>query len=234
MDEEAPAAAHQLLQLQDAAALTIQRCWRGDAVRTAVIEALTSQLQQQQDADDALEQQQQHTPTLRVLMTPQQALVQEWSAFAARQAARYVRAPPSAGRRRLPQPVCYRLRILGVSGVPQPQCGSSSQGAASQCYELQLGVSLFDESLGVFYGSTVLSAAEPLPTAAARDAAAVAFDYNVFFHSEISDPRCMAVVSCGACQALPGGAASLGWGIGGRVSACTHHTPACPALHRSS
>lgn len=132
---------------------------------------------------------------------PQQQAVQAWHGFAARQAARFVPPPapcPTGGRRLLTQSVGYRLRLLGITGLRQPLLASvgAAGGNAAAC-EMQLGVTLYDETTGRFYSTTVFSPPEPLSllndgTEEHDDEQQLAFD--VFFHSAIADPRCMAVV----------------------------------------
>jgi nephrocystin-4 len=126
--------------------------------------------------------------------------VQAWCQFAERQAKRYVRPPPSSSsqRRLLPEPTCYRLRIGSISNLPQllarTNGGSSS---SSSNFELRLGVSLYDEAAGACYGNTCYSQAD-VPKQQQQqqhDDASCDFCFDVFFHSVISDPRCMAVVS---------------------------------------
>jgi hypothetical protein len=144
-------------------------------------------------------------------LTQQQLLIQEWQGFASCQVQRHVPAPPSANRRILPQSVCYRLRVLRVDNVPAPQHTSGIQ------YGLQLGVTLYDEALGQFYGNTCYSMVEPLqdlqqqeqgqgqeqPPAVSREQPSVDFSCDVMFHSVISDPHCMAVVSRLFCPPGP-------------------------------
>lgn len=125
--------------------------------------------------------------------------MQEWQAFAGRQAQRYVPAPPSPSRRVLQESVCYRLRVLHVDNLPPPQLSSGVK------YGLQLGVTLFDSTAGAFFGSTCYSLVEPLqgqlqeqpeaPEPAAGSEPSVDFSFDVFFHSCIADAACMAVVS---------------------------------------
>lgn len=135
-------------------------------------------------------------------LTKQQQLVQEWQGFAARQAQRYVPAPPNPSRRQrlLQDSACYRLRLLHVDNLPAPHQSSGVK------YGLQLGVTLFDEAVGQHYGSTCYSLIEHLQGQEERqtdaDAAVVSssepsvdFSFDVFFHSAISDAHCMAVVS---------------------------------------
>lgn len=86
-------------------------------------------------------------------------------------------------------------------------------------------VSFFDEAAGAFYGATATSPAEaaagggqaaeeaaatavsaaaaeaaPAPAGGAR--AAVDFGFDVFWHSRIADPRCIAVVSLCVWEAV--------------------------------
>lgn len=101
----------------------------------------------------------------------------------------------------LPESTCYRLRVQNVSNLPP-----LSQVTAGVSYELQLGVSLYDESLGVFYGNTCYSPCDTpkqqQQNTVTGDGTAtgggIEFCFDIFFHSAISDPRCMAVVSLSA------------------------------------
>jgi hypothetical protein len=135
-------------------------------------------------------------------LTKQQQLVQEWQGFAARQARRYVPAPPNPSRRKrlLQDSACYRLRVLHVCNLPAPQQSSGVK------YGLQLGVTLFDEAVGQHYGSTCYSLVEPLQGPKEQQAVdadaggdssgpSVDFSFDVFFHTVISDAHCMGVVS---------------------------------------
>jgi hypothetical protein len=83
-------------------------------------------------------------------------LVQEWQGFAERQAQRYVPAPPDPARVVLQESACHRLRVLHVDNLPPPQLNSGVH------YGLQLGVTMFDQHAGQFYGSTFWSLVEPL------------------------------------------------------------------------
>lgn len=131
-------------------------------------------------------------------LTQQEGKVQQWRQFTARQAERYVPASAKQTRRILSESASYRLRIQSVSNLPP-----LSQATYGVTYELQLAVSLFDESLGVFYGNTCYSPSDvPEQQQQPADAAdgavprvGVDFCFDVFFHSTISDPQCMAVVS---------------------------------------
>lgn len=99
--------------------------------------------------------------------------------------------------------MCYCLRIQQLSNLPimsTVRYGSS--------FELQLRITLFDEMTGVFYGNTCHSDSIPLAQlqqankgaeAAVQDQSEapgvdVDFHFDVYFHSAVSDPRCMAVV----------------------------------------
>lgn len=130
-------------------------------------------------------------------LTQQEQLVQEWRAFTCRQAARHVPAPLSASRRVLQESVCYRLRMLHVDNLPPPHLSSGVQ------FGLQLGVSLFDSAAGAYFGSTCYSLVEPLQGQQQQEAGAAAavasepsvdFSFDVFFHTDIGDASCMAVV----------------------------------------
>jgi nephrocystin-4 len=125
--------------------------------------------------------------------------LQAWCQFAERQAKRYVRPPPSSSnqRRLLPEPTCYRLRIDSISNLPQLLARANGGSSSSSNFELRLGVSLYDAAAGAFYGNTCYSQAD-VPKQhhqQQHDAASCDFCIDVFFHSVISDPRCMAVVS---------------------------------------
>jgi nephrocystin-4 len=135
--------------------------------------------------------------------------VQAWCQFAERQAKRYMRPPPSSSnqQRLLPEPTCYRLRISSISNLPQ-LLARTNGGSSSSNFELRLGVSLYDEAAGAFYGNTCYSQADaPKQQQQQHDADSCNFCFDVFFHSVISDPRCMAVVSscwqkCHECMQL--------------------------------
>eukprot|EP00878_Enallax_costatus_P044973 GHUV01053787.1.p1 GENE.GHUV01053787.1~~GHUV01053787.1.p1 ORF type:complete len:157 (+),score=39.87 GHUV01053787.1:105-575(+) len=122
-----------------------------------------------------------------------------WKQFSVRQAKRYVPAPARASRRAVPESACYRIRIQSVSNLPP-----INQACYDATYELQLGVSLYDEALGAFYGNTCYSPSDVLTHQHQQTAAAVAghgadvameFNFDVYFHSVVSDPQCKAVVS---------------------------------------
>lgn len=148
-----------------------------------------------------------HTVTHRQQhLSKQQQLVQEWQGFAERQAQRYVPALPNPARAALQESACHRLRVLHVDNLPPPQLSSGVQ------YGLQLGVTLFDQDVGQYYGSTCWSLVEPLQGEHQRwdsaeegaagtntnssSGAPVDFSFDVFFHSTVADAHCMAVVSC--------------------------------------
>lgn len=125
----------------------------------------------------------------------QQEPVLQWRSFALRQVQRYVPALPDPSRRAVHESVCYRLRVLHVDNLPPLSYGVQ--------YGLQLGVTLFDASLGQPYGSTCCSVVKDLQQQADDGASqqhTVAFD--VLFHTVICDPRCVAVVSQRCCGRL--------------------------------
>jgi nephrocystin-4 len=98
--------------------------------------------------------------------------------------------------------------VLHIDNVPAPQ-------HSGMLYGLQLGVNLYDEALGQFYGNTCYSMVEPLQDVqqqqeqqqqeqqqqqehlaeAPGQHPPVDFSCDVMFHSAISDPHCIAVVS---------------------------------------
>lgn len=163
-------------------------------------------------------------------------LLEDWRCFAGRQVERYVPAPPNPARLVKPQSQPYRIRVHCVKGLPTSLPSSSSNGSSSprkgaaaaaaaaaalpgtpgSSYEFELGVSLYDESLGAFYGATCYSGSHQAlsvlgaPGAAQQGLAgpgasggaaagghlSVDFGFEAFFHSRIADPQCMAVVSC--------------------------------------
>jgi hypothetical protein len=94
---------------------------------------------------------------------------------------------------------------LGASlAQQQQQQPAGSHALSSGGFEFQLGVSLYDESLGSFYGSTCYSMVQPAAAQGGANGAAAAvssgqlqvdFMFDVYFHSRTVDPHCMAVVS---------------------------------------
>ena len=74
-------------------------------------------------------------------------MLRQWEQFAARQAQRAIAYSPQCPRRRLPNPVAYRLHLAAVDGVPMYK-------APGRRFEFRLGVTLCDEELGHFYGCT--------------------------------------------------------------------------------
>jgi hypothetical protein len=150
---------------------------------------------------------------------------------------RYVPAPPNPHRLVKPQSQPYRISVHCVKGLPTTLPSSSGNGSSSprkgaaaaaagggggaalpgmpgSSYEFQLGVSLYDESLGAFYGATCYSGTHQAlsvpgapgaaqqglagPGGAAGGHLSVDFGFEAFFHSRIADPQCMAVVSLAA------------------------------------
>jgi nephrocystin-4 len=94
----------------------------------------------------------------------------------------------------LAESACYRLRIHSISNLSQLLARRNADSDSN--FELQLGISLFDEAAGAFYGSTCYSPADIHTQQQQQQAAASCdFCFDVFFHSTISDPRCMAVVA---------------------------------------
>eukprot|EP00775_Hariotina_reticulata_P006048 gene6048-6286_t len=85
--------------------------------------------------------------------------------------------------------------------------------------EVQLGVSLYNEALGTFYGNTCYSQLDPPQQQILQEAAAAAETMecciNVYFHSCIADPHCMAVVEVILVQheanGMFQGRSSMGW-----------------------
>lgn len=151
--------------------------------------------------------------------------MQEWQGFAERQAQRYVPAPPNPARAVLQESACHRLRVLHVDNLPPPQLSSGVE------YGLQLGVTLFDQDVGQYYGSTCWSQVEALQgeqqqqwdsaeeegaTGAdtnSSSGAPVDFSFDVFFHSNVADAHCMAVVSWLWSPAKPRQAGVAMWSV---------------------
>lgn len=133
--------------------------------------------------------------------SPPDRAVAAWAAFTRRQLDRYLPAPADARRHCLPHSRSYRLRVMHISGLPR----GAHEGRA-----FELGVSLYDETLGTFYGCTTYSLPdisersttppEGMPAASSTTGEAVStledvgFSFDVFFHSPIHDGRCKAVV----------------------------------------
>ena len=167
-------------------------------------------------------------------------LFSSWRSFAARQAERYVPVPRNSHRKQQPTSQAHRVRIysvLGLAGVLQTNSGrpaspsvhalrsqqQQQQPGALEAlsgggFEFQLGVSLYDESLGAFYGNTCYSMVQPAAARGVESASLAAstgapgagvqaavgkvagevqvdFMFDVYFHSRTVDPHCMAVVS---------------------------------------
>ena len=86
-------------------------------------------------------------------------------------------------------------------------------------FEFQLGVSLYDEAYGTFYGNTCYSMSDGYDRnrAAQRNAIDLDFSFDVYFHSAVSDPRCMAVVEVIMLERMLDGVVkgqdSLGWAL---------------------
>ena len=114
-----------------------------------------------------------------------------WSQFALKQKQRYVPIPPDANRRVLPETQGYRLRVLKISDLP---LHTTFDG---RTFEFQLGVSLYDEAYGTFYGNTVYSMSDAYDRnrAAQRNAIDLDFSFDVYYHTAVSDPRCMVSVN---------------------------------------
>ncbi|GLC73822.1 hypothetical protein PLESTF_001424700 [Pleodorina starrii] len=137
----------------------------------------------------------------------------QWAEFAARQKQRYAPIPPDANRRALLETQGYRLRILKVSDMP---INTTFDG---RTFEFQLGVSLYDEAYGTFYGNTCYSMSDTYDRgrAAQRNAIDLNLSFDVYFHSTVSDPRCMAVVEIIMLERMLDGVVkgqySLGWAL---------------------
>ncbi|GIL84279.1 hypothetical protein Vretimale_15928 [Volvox reticuliferus] len=142
----------------------------------------------------------------------QRPLVQ-WAEFTSRQKHRYAPIPPDANRRALPETQGYRLRILKVSDMP---INTTFDG---RTFEFQLGVSLYDEAYGTFYGNTCYSMADTYDRgrAAQRNAIDLDLSFDVYYHTTVSDPRCMAVVEVIMLERMLDGVVkgqySLGWAL---------------------
>ncbi|GFH23920.1 uncharacterized protein HaLaN_21615, partial [Haematococcus lacustris] len=82
-----------------------------------------------------------------------------------------------------------------------------------------LGVSLYDEAYGTFYGNTVYSQGDGYDRnrAAQRNAIDLDFSFDVFYHTSVSDPRCMAVVEVILLERMLDGVVrgqySMGWAL---------------------
>jgi hypothetical protein len=129
-----------------------------------------------------------------------------------------------------PAAAAYRIRVMRVQSMP-------FKAPSGSTFEYQLGLSLYDEAVGSFYGNTCYSlrdiskptrpAGQGKPGAAAAAAAAAAagdvpsvdvdFTFDVYFHTSISDPRCMAVAEVIAVQkdadGVVTGEYSIGWSL---------------------
>ncbi|KXZ51260.1 hypothetical protein GPECTOR_13g747 [Gonium pectorale] len=139
--------------------------------------------------------------------------LQQWAEFTARQKQRYVPIVPDANRRALLETQGYRLRILKVSDVP---INTTFDG---RTFEFQLSVSLYDEAYGTFYGNTCYSMSDTYDRgrAAQRNAIDLDMSFDVYYHTTVSDPRCMAVVEVIMLERMLDGVVkgqySLGWAM---------------------
>lgn len=69
-----------------------------------------------------------------------------------RQAARSVPLPPAKkGRRTMAESIGYRLRLLHITGLPV-------YAMEGRTFDLRIGVTMFDQATGQFYGNTCYSA----------------------------------------------------------------------------
>lgn len=86
-------------------------------------------------------------------------------------------------------------------------------------FEFQLSVSLYDEAYGTFYGNTCYSMCDTYDRgrAAQRNAIDLDMAFDVYFHSTVSDPRCMAMVEVILVERMLDGVVhgqySLGWAL---------------------
>lgn len=109
--------------------------------------------------------------------------------------------------------VGYRLRILKVSDMP---INTTFDG---RTFEFQLGVSLYDEAYGTFYGNTCYSLSDTYDRGRAQQRNAIDLDmsFDVYYHTSVSDPRCMAVVEVIMLERMLDGVVkgqfSLGWAM---------------------
>ncbi|KAG2438730.1 hypothetical protein HXX76_005275 [Chlamydomonas incerta] len=137
----------------------------------------------------------------------------QWSEFTERQKHRYVPIVPDANRRALPETKGYRLRILRVSDLP---INTTFDG---RTFEFQLSVSLYDEGYGTFYGNTCYSLSDTYDRGRAQQRNAIDLDmsFDVYYHTTVSDPRCMAVVEVIMLERMLDGVVkgqySLGWAL---------------------
>lgn len=143
----------------------------------------------------------------------EEAAVRMWAEFTSRQRKRHVPIPPDPNRRVLPASQGYRLRVLRVSDLP---VHTTFDG---RTFEFMLGVSLYDEAYGTFYGNTVYSQGDGYDRnrAAQRNAIDLDFSFDVFYHTSVSDPRCMAVVEVILLERMLDGVVrgqySMGWAL---------------------
>ncbi|GFR44041.1 hypothetical protein Agub_g5201 [Astrephomene gubernaculifera] len=137
----------------------------------------------------------------------------QWAEFTGRQKQRYVPIVPDAHRRILPETQGYRLRILKVADMP---INTTFDG---RTFEFQLSVSLYDEAYGTFYGNTCYSMPDTYDRgrAQARNAIDLDMTFDVYYHTTVSDPRCMAVVEVIMLERMLDGVVkgqySLGWAL---------------------
>lgn len=141
-----------------------------------------------------------------------------WEFFAVRQHARYVPIKDPANHHMLPAAVGYRLRVAGMVGI---QLGPVAETVAQRGggLELRIGVSMYDEVTGTFYGNTCSSLPSipinvPADGLTADTPLNVSIDQDVYYLSRLVDERCLVVLDIIVVESLDKVAlreVSVGW-----------------------
>lgn len=125
----------------------------------------------------------------------QSSHLEAWELFASRQGARYTPLLNRGLHEMLPHTMGYRLRLAALHKLTFGPLAAEAK-ARGNSLEMRLGVSLYDEATGCFYGNTCNSLpCIPLPLLPTPpEPVDLEIQQDVYFHTRLLDPRCLLVI----------------------------------------
>uniref|UniRef100_A0A061S1B5 Nephrocystin-4-like protein n=2 Tax=Tetraselmis sp. GSL018 TaxID=582737 RepID=A0A061S1B5_9CHLO len=148
-----------------------------------------------------------------------------WERFFRLQRRRVAPLMPGS-RRELGTTEFYRLRVVGLREVPM---------YATRVFEFRVNVTLFDERLGQFYGNTISSPTAPFQWISPKDSSQgveVNLEFDVYFHSVVSDPSCLAVAEVVMVEKLYTGVIHGEYSVGWAALPLHRHLDGSQAAHQ--
>ncbi|GAQ82901.1 hypothetical protein KFL_001280210 [Klebsormidium nitens] len=131
--------------------------------------------------------------------------------------------PPKMGADSIP----YKLTLLWMSGLTPPDNNRS-------IFECRVGVSLFDETSGAFFGNTCQGVSRPWvaapPDVRGGAVSSCRLEQDVFFHTRVVDPKSVLVVELVAVEKNIHGVVLAEYGLGwSTISLASEARPTPPA-----